>query len=143
MFRVDQSMVFSQDTCYVEQEQECLRSYSEVVFEGVAWRNFALRHAHRAVHVRGAVHEEAVKVQRGRLVAKLVVDIDDNAIANVCLNARNGPLVVDANDGTRERSVWVGRDPSDVEVIVDSGRTGEAQRGSEQRRRSSEAIHVC
>lgn len=82
-------------------------------------------------------------MQRGRLVAQLVVDIDDNAIANVGLNARNGPLVVDANDGTRKRSVWVGCDPSDVEVIVDGGRTGEAQRGSEQGRRSREAIHGC
>lgn len=143
MCRVGQPVDFQSECCLSRIITKHRKSYGKVVFEGVTGRNLALRHTDRAVHVRGAVHEETVKVQRGGLVAKLVVDIDDNAIANIGLDARNGPLVVDANDGTRKGSVWVGRDPSDVEVIVDGGRTGEAQRGSEQDRRSREAIHGC
>lgn len=143
MCRVGQSVIFSENAVKCRPIARHRKSYGKVVFEGVTGRDLTLRHTDRAVHVCGAVHEEAVEMQRGRLVAKLVVDIDDDAIANIGLNARNGPLVVDANDGTRKGSVWVGRDPSDVEVIVDGGRTGEAQRGSEQGRRSREAIHDC
>lgn len=89
-----------------------------------------------------AVLVNAVKMQRSRLVTKLVVDVDDDAIADIGLDLRNGPLVVDANDGTRERSVWIGRDPSDVEVVVDGSCAGEAQRGSEQSCYPCEAFHL-
>lgn len=89
-----------------------------------------------------AVLVNAVKMQRSRLVTKLVVEVDDNAIADIGLDARNGPLVVDANDGTRERSVWIGRDPSYVEVVVDGGSADKAQRGSEQGCCPCEAIHL-
>lgn len=102
-----------------------------------------MRHTHRTIHVRRAVLVNAVKMQRRRLVTKLVVEVDDDTIADIGLNARNGPLVIDANDGTRERCVWIGSDPSDVEVVVDSGCAGKAQRRSEQSCRPCEAIHSC
>lgn len=89
-----------------------------------------------------AVLVNAVKVQRSRLIAKLVADVDNDTIADICLDTRNRPLVVDANDGTRERSIWIGSDPSDVEVIVDSGCADKTQRGSEQSCRPCEAIHL-
>lgn len=105
--------------------------YGEVVRKRISWRNLALRHAHRTIHMCRTVLINAVKMQRSRLVTKLVVDVDDDTIADIGLDPRNGPLVIDANDGTRERSVWIGRDPSDVEVVVDGGSAGKAQRGSE------------
>lgn len=117
-------------------------TYSKVVLERISRRNLALRHTHRAVHVRCSILVHAVKMQGSRLITKLVVDVDDDTIADICLDTRNGPLVIDANDGAWERSVWIGSDPSNVEVIVDSGRAGKAQRGGKQSRRSCEAVHL-
>lgn len=92
--------------------------------------------------MRRAVLVNAVKMQRSRLVTELVVDVDDDTIADVCLDMRNGPLVIDADDGTRERSVRIGSDPSDVEVVADGGCAGQAQRRSEQSCRPCEAVHL-
>jgi len=90
-----------------------------------------LSHAIRSIHVVRAVHEQAVKVQRRGLVAQLVVDLDDDAVANVGLDLGDGPLAVDADDGARERTVRVGRHPGDVEVVVDRGRGSDAGDGGQ------------
>lgn len=100
-------------------------TYGKVISKGAARRNWALGNASRAIHVVGAVLEQAVKVQRGALVAELVVDVDDEAVAHVDLETRNGPLAVDANDGTLHGAVRVGGDPGDVEVMGDGGGVGE------------------
>lgn len=111
-----------------------ISTHGEVVSERFAWWNRALADPGRPVHVRGPVHEKAVEMERGRLVAQLVVDIDDDAVSYVGLNAWNRPLAVDADDGPLMRAIWIRRDPSDVEVVCDGGGRDEAQRGGQQKR---------
>lgn len=73
----------------------------------------------------GPVHEEAVEVQRGRLVAQLVVHIDDDVVADICIDARDGPLAVDADGGAVESAVGIDRDPANVEVVRHGGSLGQ------------------
>lgn len=70
-----------------------------------------------------SVHVEAVEMQRGGLVAQVVVGVDDDPVTNVDLDTRNRPLAVDSNNWTLVGTVRVSSDPANVEVIFprDSG----------------------
>ena len=60
-------------------------------------------------------------MQRGRLVAEVVVDVDNDGVVDVGVDGRDGPLAVDANGLALKGAVWVGRDPSDGKVVGDDG----------------------
>lgn len=108
-------------------ENTCRKSvtHGEVVCKRASGGNGALSDLRGAIHVDGAIHEEAVEVQRGRLVAQLVVHIDDDVVADVCIYARDGPLAVDADGGAVEGAVGIGRDPANVEVVRHGGSLGQ------------------
>lgn len=91
--------------------------YGEVVGEFRAGLNRALSNLGGTVHVVGPVHEEAVEVESGALVAELILDIDDELVANSGSHNRQWPLAVDANGWSLEQSIWVGSNPGDVEVV--------------------------
>ena len=56
-------------------------------------------------------------MQGGRLVAELVVHIDDYSVANGSLDAWYGPLSIDPNDRPFEKTIRVSSDPTYVEVV--------------------------
>lgn len=93
--------------------------YLEIVCEMGSWRNVALRYLDGPVHVRGGVLEQAVEVQRGGLVPEGVDDIDDDPVADICLNARNRPFAIDSYHRSICLSIGIGRHPPDVEVVRD------------------------
>ena len=106
-------------------------AYGEVVGHGVARRNGALGDLEGAVHLVGAILEEAVEVQRGGLIAEIVVDVDNDGVVDVGVDGRDGPLAVDANGLALKGAVWVGRDPSDGKVVGDDGSLGGLEQSNE------------
>lgn len=86
--------------------------------------------------------EQAVKVQRGRLIAELVIQVDDYAVAEIALKGGNRPFAVDANDGPLEGGVRIGSDPSDVEIVVDGGSRCQAYRRSQDGCQTRKTRHL-
>lgn len=66
------------------------------------------------------IHEQAMEMQTGACIAKLIVQVDDNSIAFCGCNLWNGPLVVDAHNGAFEGTIWVCSNPCDVEIVSNS-----------------------
>jgi hypothetical protein len=93
--------------------------YGEIVGELRSGRNRALRNLTGTVHLGGPVHEKAVEMEGGALVAELIIDIDDDLVANGGGHDGQWPLAVDANGWPLEHAIWVGSDPGDVEVVGD------------------------
>jgi hypothetical protein len=56
-------------------------------------------------------------MQRGRLIAELIVDVDNDSVANSRLDTRNGPLSIDPDGRSITKTVGVSGDPSNSEVI--------------------------
>ena len=54
------------------------------------------------------------------LIAKLVVHIDHESVADRGLDARKWPLSIDSNDWSCVKTVRVSKDPSDMEVVCAS-----------------------
>lgn len=90
----------------------------------------------------GAIHVEAVEVQRGGLVAQVVVGVDDDLITHIGLDGLqklsvampwkaggvvywNRPQIVHPYNRTFKCSIGVGSNPADLEVICDGGGGGE------------------
>lgn len=92
---------------------------SEVVHEVGPRRNWALGKHRRPIHFVGPILEHAMEVDRGTLVTKPIVYIDDQLIAFIDLDDRQWPLTVNANDFFLCQSVRVTRDPGDIEIIRD------------------------
>lgn len=63
-------------------------------------------------------------MERGRLVAELVGDMDDDLVADGGADNGRRPVAVDADDGAHLQSIWAVLDPGDVEVIGDGGGGG-------------------
>lgn len=91
-----------------------------------------MRYARGAVHVVGAIHEQAVEMQRGRLVTKLVVDVNDNSVAEVHIDCWDRPLAVDTNDRAFKGTIRVGSNPANVEVVCDSSCLRESDKARRQ-----------
>ena len=83
-----------------------------------------------------AIHVEAVKMQRGRLISQRILDVDHKLIANVGDNGWDGPLPVDAHDRTCLLAIWIRVHPTDVEVVGDGRSVGD---GGEERYRHEKA----
>lgn len=62
---------------------------------------------------------QAVPVEAGRLVAKGIVDMDHEPVAQVDVNSWTWPLAIDANHRPRE-AIRTCSHPGDVPVIGDS-----------------------
>ena len=107
-------------------------AYGEVVGEGTPRQNRALDNTSRAVHMGGPVHEQTVEMQRGGLVTQAVLDIDNDPIAKVDVDSGNGPLAVDANDWSLERTVRVSLSPANVEIKLAGGRGGDIEEAKQR-----------
>ena len=83
--------------------------------------------------MRRPLHEETMEMQGRGLVAQLVIDVHDDAVANVHDHRRQRPCPIDANDGPHEGAVRVGEYPGHIEVICDRRRL-DGSRGGEQDR---------
>lgn len=57
-------------------------SHGEIIGKLGSRRNSTLRHLSWAIHLSGAVHEQAMEVEGCGLIAQLIVDIDNDSIAN-------------------------------------------------------------
>lgn len=66
-------------------------------------------------------HEDAMKVQRRRLVAERVECIHNQAVPDVDVYDRGRPLSIDAYCRSGYHAVRVGSDPCDVEVVCHRG----------------------
>lgn len=78
-------------------------------------------HLGRTIHVSGAIHVEAMKVKRGRLITEIVDGVDNDLVADVGFNDGERPLSVDADSWPLEHPIGVCCYPSYVEVVGDSG----------------------
>src|SRR3569833_3708451 len=78
-----------------------------------------------------------MEMERRRFVAELVVGVNDDAVADVGCDVRDGPLAVDANGWAIEESIRVSGQPRDVEIVG----YGSGPRRSEQRREEQMAKH--
>ena len=60
-------------------------------------RNAALGDSNGAVHSVGALLEKTMPMKTGRLVAQLVVDVDNDRVTNIGLERRTWPLPIDTD----------------------------------------------
>jgi hypothetical protein len=114
-----------------------------LVGHGLAGGDRALGNADGAVHVGGAILENAMEVDAGALVAETVVDVDNHLVALGRVESGNGPLAVDADDGAVLAAIGVAVHPRHVEVIGDDGGvdSGEQREGREGEGGQTEPCH--
>ena len=84
-----------------------------------------LGHACNTVHIRGTILVQTVEVQTRAFIAKLVDNIDHNAVSHSGSDVRYRPLPVDSYERSIEKAIRIPSDPCDVEVVRDGGCTGE------------------
>jgi hypothetical protein len=92
-------------------------THSEIISERRTRRNTTLSNANNSVHLVRAIHEKAVKVQRSALIAEVIVQADDDSVADSGFYARNWPLSIDTDNRSRVKTVRVPEDPAYIEVI--------------------------
>jgi hypothetical protein len=56
-------------------------------------------------------------MQRGRLVAKLVVHVDNHPVADSSLDPWYGPLSINPNDRPVEKAIRIPGDPTNIEIV--------------------------
>ena len=79
-----------------------------------------------------AVHVETMEMQRSRLVAQVIVSIDDDPITNVNLDCRDWPLAIDANDWALESIVRISSDPANIKIKLSGSCRSEMGKGEKQ-----------
>lgn len=79
-----------------------------------------------------------MEVQTRSFVAKLVQYIDHNTVSHSCSDVGYGPLAVDSYDGSIEKSIRVGGDPRDVEIVCDGGGMGKPAEAKDKNARRRE-----
>lgn len=73
----------------------------------------------RAVHVVETFHEQAMEMEAGGFITQVVLYVDYDLVANIRLDCRYGPLVVDADDGALKGTIGVGGRPTNIEIVGD------------------------
>lgn len=95
----------------------CRKSYGEIVSKRAPWRYTTLCSTNYTIHMGGAIHEQTMKMNRGRLISEIVVQIDNHSIADRSLDTWNGPLSIDTDDWSFEEAVRICPHPFGGEVI--------------------------
>lgn len=90
----------------------------------LSWGKRALSDGARAVHDSSVVLVEAMPVDAGGLVPQTIVHVHNEAVPEVYIDLRTGPLTVDPNHRAL-KSIGGGIDPGDVPVEVDIFRCGQ------------------
>ena len=62
---------------------------------------------------------DSVPMKTGRLIAKVVVDVDDEVVSQVDVYLRTRPLAIDPNDRPGKGPIRVPVDPVDAPVVCD------------------------
>lgn len=78
-----------------------------------------------------AIHEEPMKMNRRRLVAEIIVQVNDQSITNGCFDPRNGPLSIDANNGPLKEAIGVCPHPLGGKIVHTSGGFSERAEGED------------
>lgn len=99
-------------------------AYLKVVLHVLPRGKRALSDGARAVHDTRVVLVEAMPVDAGGLVPQTIVHVHNQAVPEVYINLRAGPLTVDTNHRAL-KSIGGGIDPGDVPVEVDVFRCGQ------------------
>ena len=115
-------------------------TYIKLVLKGLPRCNSTLTCPNRPVHVGSTILIKAVEVKTCGSVAKLVVDVDYQAISHRGHNRRDRPLPIDAHNSTLESAIRVSSDPTDIEVI---GYRGSTDDSNEKRKGAHGDQHVC
>lgn len=106
-------------------------AYLEFVNERSSDGDRALGNANRSIHMGSAIMIQTVEMQTRRLVAQVVLDVDDKLIPNSRSDLGYRPLPVDADSWARE-AIRLSGHPSNVEVISHSL----SERGRQQEEQS-------
>lgn len=91
-------------------------SYQELVLNRGSGRGGTLDDTTRSIHLRGLQLVDTVPVKTSCLVAKTIVEIHNEGIANSRFELGAWPLVVDTNDRSTKT---IGRSPNPCDVPVD------------------------
>ena len=70
-----------------------------------------------AIHMGRSVLVETVEMERSWPILELVVNIDDDLIADIGFNSWDRPLAVDAHDSTLKLAIRISRQPADIKVV--------------------------
>jgi hypothetical protein len=62
-----------------------------------------------------------MEMQRCRLIAKVIVNIDHDVVTDVGVNSRNRPFAVDANCRAVKRTVRIRSYPTNVKIMLNDG----------------------
>ena len=108
------------------------RAHGEIVCKRTPGLDRTLGHTCNTVHIRSTILVETVEVQTRAFIAKLVDNIDDNAVSHSGSDVRYRPLPVNSYDRSIEKAIRVSSDPCDVEIVRDSACTGEQAEPEEE-----------
>ena len=78
-----------------------------------------------------AIHEESMKMNRRRLVAKIIVQVYDQSITNDSLDPWDGPLSIYSNDGSLKEAIGVCPHPLGGEIVDTSSGFAERAEGED------------
>src|SRR2546421_3953527 len=92
---------------------------SEIICHRRTRRNWALRDAYCPIHFIGSILEDAMEMKTCALVAKLIDDIHNDSVSDVCSYLRQWPFSVDANCWSVKRIIGVCGHPCNVKVVSD------------------------
>ena len=71
-------------------------------------------------------------MNRCRLVAEIIVQVDDQSITNDSLDPWNGPLSIDANNGPLKEAIGVCPHPLGGEIVDTSGGFSQRAEGEDK-----------
>ena len=108
------------------------KAHREIVSKRASGLDRTLGHTRNTVHVGSTILVETVEVQTRAFIAELVNYIDHNAVSHSRSDVRYRPLPVDSNYRSIEKAIRVSGDPCDVEIVCDSGCTGEPAEAEEE-----------
>ncbi|ANB12410.1 hypothetical protein AWJ20_663 [Sugiyamaella lignohabitans] len=91
--------------------------HSEVISDVSTRSNRTLSDHDRTVHLSTSVLEDTVEMDRGITIRQSIVHIHDNTVTLVNFNDRQWPLAIDTNHLTFMKTIGVGIDPCNVEII--------------------------
>lgn len=83
---------------------------------------------------------DTMEMDTGGLVAQVVLDVDNNGVANIGPDRGAGPLVVHTNDGARE-AIRSCPNPVDRPVVGHDGGVGDDRQAAEAHRGEGGQTH--
>jgi hypothetical protein len=59
-----------------------------------------------------------MEVKTGSFIPKVILNLDSNKIANICIDCRTWPFAIDTDDGSFCSTIGIGINPVDTPVEV-------------------------